>query len=86
MLARSKICMGVVGQVLCCTTSRWRQDYIRLSPFLLDRLIDDIRLALPWTVMFADDIVIFKSRVLVEENLEECRCVLKRRGMMVSQN
>lgn len=75
----------------CCRTGVVLYDFkveagLRLSPFLLDRLIDDIRLALPWTVMFADDIVIFKSRVLVEENLEECRCVLKRRGMMVSQN
>ncbi|KAK3514826.1 hypothetical protein QTP70_032796 [Hemibagrus guttatus] len=60
-----------------------------LSPFLfaivMDRLSEEVRQESPWTMMFADDIVICsESREQVEENLERWRFVLERRGMKVS--
>ncbi|XP_051781188.1 uncharacterized protein LOC127527216, partial [Erpetoichthys calabaricus] len=62
-----------------------------LSPFLLamvmDRLTDEIRREFPWSMMFADDIVICSdSREQVEETLERWRYALERRGMKVSRN
>jgi hypothetical protein len=62
-----------------------------LSPFLfaivMDRLTDDVRQKSPWTMMFADDIVICsESREHVEEKLERWRFALERRGMKVSRN
>ena len=61
-----------------------------LSPFLfvlvMDRLTDEIRQESPWTMMFADDIVICReSGEQVEENLERWRYALERRGMKVSR-
>ncbi|KAK3562732.1 hypothetical protein QTP86_005733 [Hemibagrus guttatus] len=55
-----------------------------LSPFLfamvMDQLSEEVRQESPWTMMFADDIVICsESREQVEENLE-------RRGMKVSRS
>ncbi|KAK3532867.1 hypothetical protein QTP70_001139 [Hemibagrus guttatus] len=60
-----------------------------LSPFLIaiemDQLSEEVRQESPWTMMFADDIVICsESREQVEENLERWRFVLERRGMKVS--
>eukprot|EP00064_Thunnus_orientalis_P000136 superscaffoldBa00000006_g136 len=60
-----------------------------LSPFLfamaMDRLTDKIRQEFPWTMMFADDTVIYsESREQVEESLEMWRYALERRGMKVS--
>ncbi|KAK3518697.1 hypothetical protein QTP70_008580 [Hemibagrus guttatus] len=60
-----------------------------LSPFLfaimMDQLSEEVRQESPWTMMFADDIVICsESREQVEENLERWRFVLERRGMKVS--
>ncbi|KAK3539467.1 hypothetical protein QTP70_008494 [Hemibagrus guttatus] len=57
-----------------------------LSPFLfamvMDQLSEEVRQESPWTMMFADDIVICsESREQVEENLERWRYVLERRGM-----
>ncbi|KAK3566553.1 hypothetical protein QTP86_000616 [Hemibagrus guttatus] len=57
-----------------------------LSPFLfaivMDQLSEEVRQESPWTMMFADDIVICsESREQVEENLERWRFVLERRGM-----
>ena len=48
-----------------------------LSPCLfamvMDRITDDIREEAPWTMMFADDIVICsESKERVEEKLERC--------------
>ncbi|KAK3557345.1 hypothetical protein QTP70_026575 [Hemibagrus guttatus] len=60
-----------------------------LSPFLfaivMDHLSEEVRQESPWTMMFADDIVICnESRKQVEENLERWRFALERRGMKVS--
>ncbi|KAK3560499.1 hypothetical protein QTP86_009653 [Hemibagrus guttatus] len=61
-----------------------------LSPFLfaivMDQLSEEVRQESPWTMMFADDIVICsESRKQVEENLERWRFALERRGMKVSR-
>ncbi|KAK3536209.1 hypothetical protein QTP86_000185 [Hemibagrus guttatus] len=60
-----------------------------LSPFLfaivMDQLSEEVRQESPWTMMFADDIVICsESREQVEENLERWRFALEGRGMKVS--
>ncbi|KAK3532715.1 hypothetical protein QTP86_028084, partial [Hemibagrus guttatus] len=57
-----------------------------LSPFLfaivMDQLSEEVRKESPWTMMFADDIVICsESREQVEENMERWRFALERRGM-----
>ncbi|KAK3518784.1 hypothetical protein QTP70_012732 [Hemibagrus guttatus] len=62
-----------------------------LSPFLfaivMDQLSEEVRQASPWTMMFADDIVICsESREQVEESLERWRFALERRGMKVSRS
>ncbi|KAK3569308.1 hypothetical protein QTP86_026541, partial [Hemibagrus guttatus] len=62
-----------------------------LSPFLFamvsDQLSEEVRQESPWTMMFADDIVICsESREQVEENLERWRFALERRGMKVSRS
>ncbi|KAK3538125.1 hypothetical protein QTP70_030292 [Hemibagrus guttatus] len=62
-----------------------------LSPFLfaivMDQLSEEVRQESPWTMMFADDIVICsESKEQVEENLERWRFVLERRGMKVSRS
>ncbi|KAK3552730.1 hypothetical protein QTP86_021110 [Hemibagrus guttatus] len=62
-----------------------------LRPFLfalvMDQLSEEVRQESPWTMMFADDIVICsESREQVEENLERWRFALERRGMKVSRN
>ncbi|KAK3517603.1 hypothetical protein QTP70_012957 [Hemibagrus guttatus] len=61
-----------------------------LSPFLfaimMDQLSEEVRQESPWTMMFADDIVVCReSREQVEENLEKWRFALERRGMKVSR-
>ena len=60
-----------------------------LSPFLfaviMDRLMDEVRREPPWTIVFADDIVICKeTREEVEWRLEFWKYALERRGMKVS--
>ncbi|KAK3542320.1 hypothetical protein QTP86_022482 [Hemibagrus guttatus] len=62
-----------------------------LSPFqfaiVMDQLSEEVRQESPWTMMFADDIVICsESREQVEENLERWRFALERRGMKVSRS
>ncbi|KAK3555243.1 hypothetical protein QTP86_010532 [Hemibagrus guttatus] len=62
-----------------------------LSPFLfaimMDQLSEEVRQESPWTMMFADNIVICsESREQVEENLERGRFALERRGMKVSRS
>ena len=61
-----------------------------LSPCLfamvMDRMTDDISEEAPWTMMFADDIVICsESKEQVEEKLESWRYALERRGMIVNR-
>ncbi|KAK3557430.1 hypothetical protein QTP70_026628, partial [Hemibagrus guttatus] len=62
-----------------------------LSPFLfamvMDQLSEEVRQESPWTMMFADDIVICsESREQVEENLERWRFALEIRVMKVSRS
>ena len=62
-----------------------------LSPFLfaviMDRLTDEVRREPPWTMLFADDIVICKeTRKEVEWRLESWKYALERRGMKVSRS
>ncbi|KAK3542975.1 hypothetical protein QTP70_008094, partial [Hemibagrus guttatus] len=62
-----------------------------LSPFLfaivMDQLSEEVRQESPWTMMFADDIVICsESREQMEENLERWRFALERRGIKVSRS
>ena len=62
-----------------------------LSPFLfamiMDRLTDKIRREPPWTMLFADNIVICdKTSEEVERRLEFWMNALKRRGMKVSRS
>ena len=61
-----------------------------LSPCLLamvmDRLTDEIREEAPWTMMFADDVVICsESKAQVEEKPESWINALERRGMKVNR-
>ena len=63
---------------------------IALSPFLfaviMDRLTDEVRREPPWTMLFADDIVICEgTREEVEQRLESWRYALEKRGMKVSR-
>ncbi|KAK3566541.1 hypothetical protein QTP86_034045 [Hemibagrus guttatus] len=54
---------------------------------VMDQLSEEVRQESPWTMMFADDIVICsESREQVEENLERWRFALERRGMKVSRD
>ncbi|KAK3560316.1 hypothetical protein QTP86_006306 [Hemibagrus guttatus] len=53
---------------------------------VMDQLSEEVRQESPWTMMFADDIVICsESREQVEEKLERWRFALERRGMKVSR-
>ena len=62
---------------------------VALSPCLfamvMDRMTDEIREEAPWTMMFADDIVICsESKEHVDEKLDRSwRYALERRGMKV---
>ncbi|KAI5090185.1 hypothetical protein C0J45_20320 [Silurus meridionalis] len=54
---------------------------------VMDRLTDEVRQESPWTMMFADDIVICgESSEQVEKSLERWRYALERRGMKVSRS
>ncbi|KAK3572845.1 hypothetical protein QTP86_008260 [Hemibagrus guttatus] len=54
---------------------------------VMDQLSEEVRQESPWTMMFADDIVICsESREQVEENLERWRFAMERGGMKVSRN
>ena len=62
-----------------------------LSPLLfaivIDRLTDEVREPAPWTMIYADDIVICsESRENVETKLEKWRYALEKRGMKVSRS
>ncbi|KAK3517341.1 hypothetical protein QTP70_003466, partial [Hemibagrus guttatus] len=54
---------------------------------VMDQLSKEVRQESPWTMMFADDIVICtESREQVEENLERWRFALERRGMKIDHS
>ena len=62
-----------------------------LSPFLfaviMDRLTDEVRREPPWTMLFADDIVICEETMeKVEQRLESWKYALERRRMKVSRS
>ena len=62
-----------------------------LGPFLIalimDRLTDEVRRETPWTMLFADDIVICEeTREEVEWRIESWRYALERIGMKVSRS
>ena len=62
-----------------------------LSPFLfaviMDRLMDEVRREPPWTMLFADDIVICEeTREEVEQRLEAWKYALERREMKVNRS
>ena len=62
-----------------------------LSPFLfamiMDRLTNEVRREPPWTMLFADDIVICEeTREEVERKLESWKYALERRGIKVSRS
>ena len=53
----------------------------------MDRLTDEVRREQPWTMLFADDIVICEeTRKEVERRLECWKYALERRGMKVSRS
>ena len=53
----------------------------------MDRLTDEVRREPPWTMLFADDIVICEeTREEVERRLESWKYALERRGMKVSRS
>ena len=57
-----------------------------LFAMMMDRMTDEIREEAPWTMMFADDIVICsKSKEQIEDKLESWRYALERRGMKVNR-
>ena len=59
----------------------------RLFAVIMDRLMDEVRKEPPWTMLFADDIVICKeTREEVKRRLESWRYALERRGMKVSRS
>ena len=54
---------------------------------IMDRLTDEVRRERPWTMLFADDIVICEeTREEVEQRLESWKYALERRGMKVSRS
>ena len=58
-----------------------------LFAVIMDRLTDEVRREPPWTMLFADDIVICKeTREEAEQRLECWRYALERRGMKVSRS
>ena len=62
-----------------------------LSPFLfaviMNRLTDEVRKEPPWTILFADDIVICEeTRKEVERRLASWRYALEIRGMKVNRS
>lgn len=53
---------------------------------VIESLTDEVRQESMWTVMFTDDLMVCsESRELMEQNLQEWRYALARRGMKVSE-
>ena len=54
---------------------------------IMDRITNEVRREPPWTMLFADDIVICEeTREEVERRLESWKYALERRGMKVSRS
>ena len=54
---------------------------------IMDRLTDEVRKETPWTMLFADNILICKeTREEVKRRLEPWRYALERRGIKVSRS
>ncbi|KAK3526858.1 hypothetical protein QTP86_000716 [Hemibagrus guttatus] len=72
----------------CMRKSGVAEKYVRVvQDSVMDHLSEEVRQESPWTMMFADDIVICsESREQVEENLGRWRFALERRGMKVSRS
>ncbi|KAK3542853.1 hypothetical protein QTP70_005435 [Hemibagrus guttatus] len=77
----------------CMRKSGVAEKYVRVVQDMyersrtMDQLSEEVRQESPWTMMFADDIVICsESREQVEENLERWRFALERRGMKASRS
>ncbi|KAK3517804.1 hypothetical protein QTP70_018967 [Hemibagrus guttatus] len=94
-----RTCMRGAGQWWGCAVGQTEEFNVEvglhrgsaLSPFLfaivMDQLSEEVRQESPWTMMFAEGIVICsESREQVEENLERWRFALERRGMKVSRS
>ncbi|KAK3506379.1 hypothetical protein QTP70_017251 [Hemibagrus guttatus] len=91
MYERSRTVRCAVGQTEEFNVEVELHQGLALSPFLfaivMDQLSEEVRQESPWTLMFADDIVICsESREQVEENLERWRFALERRGIKVSRS
>ncbi|KAK3535526.1 hypothetical protein QTP70_016797 [Hemibagrus guttatus] len=79
--AAAEFLTGLFNRVL--ESERMPEEWRRM----MDQLSEEDRQESPWTMMFADDIVIWsESREQVEENLERWRFALERRGMKVSRS
>ncbi|KAK3522013.1 hypothetical protein QTP70_021391 [Hemibagrus guttatus] len=90
MYERSRTVRCAVGQTEEFNVEVGLHQGSALSPFLfaivMDQLSEEVRQESPWTMMFADDIVIcIESREQVEESLERWRFALERRGMKISR-
>ena len=60
--------------------------WVTVFAMMMDGMTDDIREEAPWTMMFADDIVIGnESKAHVEEKLESWIYASERRGMKVNR-
>ncbi|KAK3524010.1 hypothetical protein QTP70_017522, partial [Hemibagrus guttatus] len=77
----------------CMRKSGVAEKHVRVVQDMYERSRTVVRCAVvvkqesPWTMMFADDIMICsESREQVEENLERWRFALERRGMKVSRS
>ncbi|XP_067121872.1 uncharacterized protein [Centruroides vittatus] len=63
---------------------------LALSPYLFDLIMDvlvcDVKYGSPWSMLFADSIVLCEpSQTKAEKKLEEWRKVLEERGMRISR-
>ena len=80
-----------VGTTESFKVTVWLNQGSALSPFLfavmMDRLTDKVKRESPWTMLFADDIVICEeTREEAQRRLESWKYALKRRGMKVSRS
>ena len=80
-----------VGTTESFKVTVWLNQGSALSPFLfavmMDRLTDEVKRKSPWTMLFADDIVICEeTREEAQRRLESWKYALKRRGMKVSRS